>query len=103
MIVKKIQMDRMKESDARDVIRWEAEQHVPRITSYNVCYTKLLRFQYALLVVLVIGLFALVGQFLLQGDRAVGMRLGNGVCHTSRATTDIYNRYPRLKTEMLLV
>jgi len=27
--------------------------------------------------------------------------LGNGVCHTSRATTDIYNRYPRLKTEML--
>ncbi|MBI4542478.1 MAG: type IV pilus assembly protein PilM [Gemmatimonadetes bacterium] len=29
VIVKKIQMDRMKESDARDVIRWEAEQHVP--------------------------------------------------------------------------
>lgn len=28
-IVKKIQMDRMKESDAREVIRWEAEQHVP--------------------------------------------------------------------------
>ena len=29
VIVKKIQMDRMKEADARDVIRWEAEQHVP--------------------------------------------------------------------------
>lgn len=29
VIVKKIQMDRMKESDAREVIRWEAEQYVP--------------------------------------------------------------------------
>src|SRR5438128_9767922 len=29
VIVKKIQMDRMKESEAREVIRWEAEQHVP--------------------------------------------------------------------------
>jgi len=29
VIIKKIEMDRMKESDARDVIRWEAEQHVP--------------------------------------------------------------------------
>ncbi len=29
VIVKKISMDRMKESEARDVIRWEAEQHVP--------------------------------------------------------------------------
>ncbi len=29
VIVKKIQMDRMKEVDAREVIRWEAEQHVP--------------------------------------------------------------------------
>lgn len=29
VIVKKIPMDRMKESDARQVIRWEAEQHVP--------------------------------------------------------------------------
>src|SRR3979409_2665223 len=29
VIVKKIQMDRMKEADARGVIRWEAEQHVP--------------------------------------------------------------------------
>ncbi len=29
VIVKKIQMDRMSQSDARDVIRWEAEQHVP--------------------------------------------------------------------------
>jgi type IV pilus assembly protein PilM len=29
VIVKKIQMDRMKEDDAREVIRWEAEQHVP--------------------------------------------------------------------------
>ena len=29
VIIKRIQMDRMKESDARDVIRWEAEQHVP--------------------------------------------------------------------------
>jgi len=29
VIVKKIQMDRMKENDAREVIRWEAEQHVP--------------------------------------------------------------------------
>src|SRR2546430_9899466 len=28
-IVKKIQMDRMKEGDVREVIRWEAEQHVP--------------------------------------------------------------------------
>src|ERR1700740_2550388 len=28
-LVKKIQMDRMKEADAREVIRWEAEQHVP--------------------------------------------------------------------------
>src|SRR6266542_2672686 len=28
-IVKEIQMDRMKEGDAREVIRWEAEQHVP--------------------------------------------------------------------------
>src|SRR6059036_3490714 len=28
VIVKKIQMDRMKEGDAREVIRWEAEQHV---------------------------------------------------------------------------
>jgi type IV pilus assembly protein PilM len=28
-MVKKIQMDRMKEADAREVIRWEAEQHVP--------------------------------------------------------------------------
>jgi type IV pilus assembly protein PilM len=28
-IIKKIEMDRMKESDAREVIRWEAEQHVP--------------------------------------------------------------------------
>src|SRR5438046_7102552 len=27
VIVKKIQMDRMKEADAREVIRWEAEQH----------------------------------------------------------------------------
>src|SRR6266566_4593584 len=27
VIVKKIQMDRMKEGDAREVIRWEAEQH----------------------------------------------------------------------------
>lgn len=29
VMVKKIQMDRMKESDAQDVIRWEAEQYVP--------------------------------------------------------------------------
>jgi type IV pilus assembly protein PilM len=29
VIIKKISMDRMNESDARDVIRWEAEQHVP--------------------------------------------------------------------------
>jgi type IV pilus assembly protein PilM len=29
VIIKKIEMDRMKESDAREVIRWEAEQHVP--------------------------------------------------------------------------
>jgi len=29
VIVKKIHMDRMKENDAREVIRWEAEQHVP--------------------------------------------------------------------------
>jgi type IV pilus assembly protein PilM len=29
VIVKKIQMDRMTEADAREVIRWEAEQHVP--------------------------------------------------------------------------
>ena len=29
MIIKKIEMDRMKEADAREVIRWEAEQHVP--------------------------------------------------------------------------
>jgi type IV pilus assembly protein PilM len=29
VIVKKIQMDRMKADDAREVIRWEAEQHVP--------------------------------------------------------------------------
>jgi type IV pilus assembly protein PilM len=29
VIVKKISMDRMKEADAREVIRWEAEQHVP--------------------------------------------------------------------------
>jgi type IV pilus assembly protein PilM len=29
VIVKKIQMDRMKETEAREVIRWEAEQHVP--------------------------------------------------------------------------
>jgi len=29
VIVKKIQMDRMTETDAREVIRWEAEQHVP--------------------------------------------------------------------------
>jgi len=29
VIVKKIQMDRMKEAEAREVIRWEAEQHVP--------------------------------------------------------------------------
>jgi type IV pilus assembly protein PilM len=29
VIVKKITMDRMEESDAREVIRWEAEQHVP--------------------------------------------------------------------------
>src|SRR2546426_9290972 len=29
VIVKKIQMDRMREVEARDVIRWEAEQHVP--------------------------------------------------------------------------
>jgi len=29
VIIKKIVMDRMKQSDAREVIRWEAEQHVP--------------------------------------------------------------------------
>jgi type IV pilus assembly protein PilM len=29
VIVKKIQMDRMKDAEAREVIRWEAEQHVP--------------------------------------------------------------------------
>ncbi len=29
VIIKKIEMDRMRESDAREVIRWEAEQHVP--------------------------------------------------------------------------
>ena len=29
VIIKRIQMDRMKEADAREVIRWEAEQHVP--------------------------------------------------------------------------
>jgi type IV pilus assembly protein PilM len=29
VMVKKIVMDRMKEADAREVIRWEAEQHVP--------------------------------------------------------------------------
>jgi type IV pilus assembly protein PilM len=29
VIIKKIEMERMKESDAREVIRWEAEQHVP--------------------------------------------------------------------------
>ncbi|MGD2068068.1 MAG: type IV pilus assembly protein PilM [Gemmatimonadota bacterium] len=29
VIIKKIEMDRMSEEDAREVIRWEAEQHVP--------------------------------------------------------------------------
>lgn len=29
VIIKKIPMDRMKEGEAREVIRWEAEQHVP--------------------------------------------------------------------------
>src|SRR5262245_61018096 len=29
VIIKKIPMDRMNEADAREVIRWEAEQHVP--------------------------------------------------------------------------
>ncbi len=29
VIIKKITMDRMKEGEAREVIRWEAEQHVP--------------------------------------------------------------------------
>jgi type IV pilus assembly protein PilM len=29
VIIKKIEMDRMKEADAREVIKWEAEQHVP--------------------------------------------------------------------------
>lgn len=29
VIIKKILMDRMKEAEAREVIRWEAEQHVP--------------------------------------------------------------------------
>ena len=29
VIIKKIPMDRMKEAEAREVIRWEAEQHVP--------------------------------------------------------------------------
>ncbi|HEX4814952.1 MAG TPA: pilus assembly protein PilM, partial [Nonomuraea sp.] len=28
VIIKKIAMDRMKEAEAREVIRWEAEQHV---------------------------------------------------------------------------
>src|SRR5712691_434440 len=35
VIVKKIQMDRMNEGDAREVIRWEAEQHV-RVEMANV-------------------------------------------------------------------
>ncbi|MGH7553540.1 MAG: type IV pilus assembly protein PilM [Longimicrobiales bacterium] len=29
VIIKRIQMDRMNQNDAREVIRWEAEQHVP--------------------------------------------------------------------------
>ena len=29
VIIKKIAMDRMKDSDAREVVKWEAEQHVP--------------------------------------------------------------------------
>src|SRR5262249_61191261 len=29
VIIKKIPMDRMKEAEARELIRWEAEQHVP--------------------------------------------------------------------------
>src|SRR5689334_21866680 len=29
VIIKKIQIDRVKEQQARDIIRWEAEQHVP--------------------------------------------------------------------------
>ena len=29
VIIKKISMDRMKEAEARELIRWEAEQHVP--------------------------------------------------------------------------
>lgn len=29
VIIKKIPMDRMKETEARELIRWEAEQHVP--------------------------------------------------------------------------
>ena len=29
VIIKKIEMDRMSENDAKEVIRWEAEQHVP--------------------------------------------------------------------------
>ena len=29
VIIKKIQMERMKETEAREVMRWEAEQHVP--------------------------------------------------------------------------
>jgi type IV pilus assembly protein PilM len=29
VIIKKIQMDRMPDADAREVIRWEAQQHVP--------------------------------------------------------------------------
>jgi len=29
VIIKKIQVDRMKESDATEVVRWEAQQHVP--------------------------------------------------------------------------
>jgi len=29
VIIKKVTMDRMKEAEARDMIRWEAEQHVP--------------------------------------------------------------------------
>jgi len=29
VIIKKVTMDRMKESEAREMIRWEAEQHVP--------------------------------------------------------------------------
>ncbi len=29
VIIKKIQVDRMKETDAQEVVRWEAQQHVP--------------------------------------------------------------------------